>query len=103
MLQCASPDAIARLPATELERNAIEIWKEYFKNQKHGSLKDYLAHCLGDDKDSKHGGSLVQVSFLEQNSIGTPLCKVYAFFFGNKFLCRIFKMGRVQNLFTSFV
>ena len=63
LLQCASPDAIARLPATKLRYNADEIWREYFKVQKHGSLKDYLAHCLGDDKDTASGGSLVQVSF----------------------------------------
>ena len=70
LLQCVSPDAIARLPATKLQHDADEIWKEYFKNQKHGSLKDYLVHCLGDDKDSEHGGSLVQVSFLGEIGFG---------------------------------
>ena len=65
LLQCASPDAIARLPATKLQPDADEIWKEYFKNQRHGSLKEYLVYCLEDDKNSKNGGrgSLVQVRF----------------------------------------
>jgi hypothetical protein len=63
-LQCASPDAIARLPATKLKHDAEKLWTEYFRNQKHGSLKDYLVHCLGNDKDAENNGSLVQVSFL---------------------------------------
>ena len=63
LLQCVSPDAIARLPATKLEHYADEIWREYFKNQKHGSLKDYLVYWLKDKKNIKSGcGSLLQVS-----------------------------------------
>ena len=77
LLQCASPDAIARLPATQLRHYADEIWREYFKNQKHASLKDYLVHnCLGDDKDSEHAGSLVQVSFFQENWILSLSSKV---------------------------
>jgi hypothetical protein len=64
LLQCASPDAIARLPATKLELDAEKLWAEYFRNQKHGSLKDYLVHCLGNDKDTENNNSLVQVSFV---------------------------------------
>jgi hypothetical protein len=67
-LQCASPDAIARLRATELKHDAEELWKEYFRNQKHGSLKDYLVNCLGNNKDTENDGSLVQVSFLTMNN-----------------------------------
>ena len=63
LLQCASPDAIARLPATELKHDAEKLWREYFINQKHGSLKDYLVHCLGNVNDTEYDGSLVQVSF----------------------------------------
>jgi hypothetical protein len=64
LLQCASPDAIARLPATKLKHDAEELWTEYFRNQKHGSLKEYLVHCLGSDEDTENDSSLVQVSFL---------------------------------------
>ena len=63
LLQCASPDAIARLPATELKHDAEKLWREYFINQEHGSLKDYLVHCLGNVDDTEYDGSLVQVSF----------------------------------------
>ena len=63
MLQCASPDAIARLPATKLKYEAENLWIEYFKNQKHGSLKDFLAHCLRKDVDSESDGSLIQVNY----------------------------------------
>jgi hypothetical protein len=62
LLQCASPDAIARLPASKLKHDADAIWIEYFKNQKHGSLKEYLVHCLRENKDTENNGSLVQVS-----------------------------------------
>ena len=68
-MQCASPDAIARLPATKLKHDADELWTEYFRNQKHGSLKDYLVHCLGNNKDPESDGSLVQVSFQTLNKI----------------------------------
>ncbi|CAB4038329.1 Hypothetical predicted protein, partial [Paramuricea clavata] len=60
LLQCASPDAIARLPATKLKHDAEKLWTEYFRNQKHGSLKDYLVHCLGNNKDTENDSSLVQ-------------------------------------------
>ena len=60
LLQCASPDAIARLPATKLEKDSEKLWTEYFINQKHGSLKDNLMDCLGDVGDA---GSLIQVGF----------------------------------------
>lgn len=60
LLQCASPDAIARLPFTKLKRYAEELWTEYFTNQRHGSLKDYLVHYLRKDT-TEYDGSLVQV------------------------------------------
>ena len=65
MLQCASPDAIARLPATKLKHDAENLWTEYFINQKHGSLKDYLVHYLTRYVDNaENDGSLVQVGCL---------------------------------------
>ena len=64
MLQTASPDAIARLAATKLKHDAEDLWTEYFENQKHGSLKDYLVHCLGNNHGTDEYGSLVQVGFL---------------------------------------
>ena len=64
LLQCASPDAIARLPATKLKDDAKLYWTEYFINQKHGSLKDYVVHCLRDVDNTENHGSLVQAGFL---------------------------------------
>ena len=61
MLQCASPDAIARLPATQLKHDGEKLWREYFTNQKHGSLKDYLVHYLRYIDNAENDGSLVQV------------------------------------------
>ena len=77
-MQCASPDAIARLPATKLKHDAAKLWIEYFKNQKHGSLKDYLVYCLGNNTDTESDGSLVQVSFLTLNKVifSTELMRV---------------------------
>ena len=63
MLQTASPDAIARLAATELKHDAEDLWTEYFQNQKHGSLNDYLVHCLRNYDGNDIYGSLVQVGF----------------------------------------
>jgi capsid portal protein len=69
LLQCASPDAIARLPATKLKYDAEKLWTKYFRNQKHGSLKDYMVHCLQNKDDAENNGSLVQVSFLMLNNL----------------------------------
>ena len=102
LLQCASPDAIARLPATQLRHYADEIWREYFKNQKHASLKDYLVHnCLGDDKDSEHAGSLVQVSFLNKIGFFRLARKFNQVFliFRSFFFFRVFEMNII--LFVS--
>jgi hypothetical protein len=74
LLQCASPDAIARVPATELKYDADELWTEYFRNQKHGSLKDYLVYCLKNIKDTESDGFLVQVSFLRPNIGYKAIC-----------------------------
>ncbi|XP_028416584.1 E3 ubiquitin-protein ligase rnf213-alpha-like [Dendronephthya gigantea] len=61
LLQCASPDAIARLPATRMKGDAEKLWNVYFKTQRHGSLKDYLVACLDRVTPEKHG-SLIQIT-----------------------------------------
>ena len=49
------------LVQTELKSEADEIWQEYFENQRHGSLKDYLVHCLRTREETESSGSLIQV------------------------------------------
>jgi hypothetical protein len=91
LLQCASPDAIARLRETKLKDHADEIWTEYFENQKHGSLKEYLVHCFRDDKDNGNNSSLVQVSFLILSKIylGRFIMNLNMSLIGNLFFCRV--------------
>ena len=66
LLEMATPDAIARLPHTALERRAPHIWKAYFKEQHHSSLAKFMSHVLNlkdsrfDEKRQK--GFLIQVS-----------------------------------------
>ena len=62
LLQCASPDAIARLKATELRHDAEKLWNMYFKIQKHGSLSDYLQGAFTGNDIQDCEGSLVQVT-----------------------------------------
>ena len=50
LIEMAAPDAIARLPATDLGGRARDIWDNYFKQQQHSSLAAFLSHVLsGDD------------------------------------------------------
>ena len=66
LLEMATPDDIARLPQTALERRAPLIWKAYFKEQQHSSLAKFMSHVLN-LKDSRFDrkrqeGFLIQVS-----------------------------------------
>ena len=66
LLEMATPDAIARLPHTALERQASDIWKAYFKEEQRSSLAKFMSHVLN-LKDSRldeerQKGLLIQVS-----------------------------------------
>ena len=66
LLEMATPDAIARLPHTALERQAPHVWNAYFKEQQHSSLAKFMSHMLN-LKDSRldekrQEGLLIQVS-----------------------------------------
>ncbi|XP_046861644.1 E3 ubiquitin-protein ligase rnf213-alpha-like [Xenia sp. Carnegie-2017] len=62
LLQCASPDAIARLTVSQLKHDACEIHEEYYKNQQHGTLKNYLVDCFQTKDNTTACGYLVQVT-----------------------------------------
>ena len=65
LLEMATPDAIARLPHTALERRAPHIWDAYFKKQQHSSLAKFMSHVLKlEDShfNEKRQGFLIQVS-----------------------------------------
>lgn len=48
LLDMATPDAIARLPASGLKAEAREIWQIYFHEQQHSSLATFMRHTLDD-------------------------------------------------------
>ena len=66
LLEMATPDAIARLPATGLEGRARHIWNAYFAEQQHSSLAAYMSHVLTLDdihlNEKRQEGLLIQVS-----------------------------------------
>ena len=66
LLEMATPDAIARLPHTALERRAPHIWNAYFKEQQHSSLGTFMSHVLNlEDRhvdEKRQEGLLIQVS-----------------------------------------
>ena len=66
LLEMATPDAIARLPHTALERRAPHIWNAYFKEQQHSSLATFMSHVLNlEDRrvdEKRQEGLLIQVS-----------------------------------------
>ena len=49
LLQCATPEALVRLPHTKLMLEENHLMHEYFNEQKHGSLQEYLVHRLVDN------------------------------------------------------
>lgn len=46
LLQCATPDSVARLNSTRLRKEAAILWNKYFREQEHSSLADFLAKAL---------------------------------------------------------
>ncbi|XP_048586969.1 E3 ubiquitin-protein ligase rnf213-alpha-like isoform X2 [Nematostella vectensis] len=63
LLQCATPDALARLFRTNLRNEADKLWLEYFSEQPHTCLSKLLAHLMASGPDvTSSNGMLVQVS-----------------------------------------
>ena len=61
LLQCATPDAVARLPYTQLAQQADRLWSTYFTTQKHSSLTAFLKNVLAIEEREEDIGSLIQV------------------------------------------
>ena len=74
LLEMATPDAIARLPHTALERRAPHIWNAYFKKQQHSSLATFMSHVL--NSEDSHFDEKRQEGFLIQVSDGVTISSV---------------------------
>ena len=61
LLQCATPDAVARLRYTELAQQADELWATYFEVQEHSSLTAFLRNVLTTEQGKTGKGRLIQV------------------------------------------
>ena len=61
LLQCATPDAVARLPCTQLAQQADRLWSTYFTTQEHSSLTAFLKKVLTTEERGEDMGSLIQV------------------------------------------
>lgn len=79
LIQCATPDAIVRLPRTSLKDRADEIKNLYFLEQQHSSLSAYLGHLFSSLDEEEKQGVLVQVSthsrLLSENDLN-DVCEV---------------------------
>jgi hypothetical protein len=47
LLQCATPEAVVRLPITNLSADAAALFDKYFIIQEHGSLQQLVSSELG--------------------------------------------------------
>ncbi|XP_067914411.1 E3 ubiquitin-protein ligase rnf213-alpha-like isoform X2 [Heterodontus francisci] len=55
LLNCVTPDAVVRLKHSKLgDREVKEQWKEYFVQQCHRSLSDYIHQHLGNTETRQH-------------------------------------------------
>ncbi|XP_067860144.1 E3 ubiquitin-protein ligase rnf213-alpha-like isoform X2 [Heptranchias perlo] len=55
LLNCVTPDAVVRLKHSKLGDHEVkEQWKEYFVQQHHRSLSDYIHQQLGDTETRQH-------------------------------------------------
>ncbi|XP_068694638.1 E3 ubiquitin-protein ligase rnf213-alpha-like [Montipora foliosa] len=62
LLQCATPDAVARLPRTQLAQQADILWSTYFTMQEHSSLTAFLRNVLTGEERGSDKGTLIQVT-----------------------------------------
>ena len=71
LLEMATPDAIARFPASGIKNEAEEIWKTYFNEQQHSSLAAFMSQVLQYDdshlEKKRQEGLLVQVSMMSHH------------------------------------
>ena len=74
LLEMATPDAIARLPHTALERQAPHFWNGYFTKQQHSSLAKFMSHVL--NLEDSHFDEKRQEGFLIQVSDGVTISLV---------------------------
>jgi hypothetical protein len=81
LVQCATPDAMARLSRTKLKFQAKDLWDMYFRQQEHSSLQTCLAQLLN-KAETRQAGCLVQVSthsrLLSENDIA-DICQATKF------------------------
>ena len=64
LLQMATPDAIARLPASGLKGEAREMWQSYFREQQHSSLAAFMRHVLTPE-EKREKGLFIQVRIMQ--------------------------------------
>ena len=64
LLQMATPDAIARLPASGLKGEAREMWQTYFYEQQHSSLAAFMLHVLTLE-EKREKGLFIQVRIMQ--------------------------------------
>ena len=64
----ATPDAIARLPASGLKGQAFTIWQTYFHEQQHSSLAAFMRYVLNLDNfhidKQRQEGLFIQVRLI---------------------------------------
>ena len=87
LLQCAFPDAVARLQSTQLHADADDLWTAYFTEQQHSSLAAFVREILANDEPTfarkREDGFLVQViarviySQSSPHRISWITCEVY--------------------------
>ena len=62
----ATPDAIARLPASGLKGEAREMWQTYFYEQQHSSLAAFMLDVLTlEEKGKREKGLFIQVRIMQ--------------------------------------
>ena len=61
----ATPDAIARLPASGLKGEAREMWQTYFREQQHSSLAAFMRHVLSPE-EKRENGLFIQVRIMQK-------------------------------------
>ncbi|MEQ2249108.1 hypothetical protein ILYODFUR_026008 [Ilyodon furcidens] len=86
MLKCATPDSVIRLEKSKLPDDERDCWKEeYFKEDMHRSLGDYIAYHI---KQSEHS----QVSFTEVTTFSRLLTAADAEKLQNEIKCDAVKL-----------
>ena len=69
LLQCATPDAVARLQCTQLGQQSDKLWETYFTVQEHSSLTAFLRNVLTTEERKSDKGILIQVCAVMRDQI----------------------------------